>query len=196
MSLNNIQLPDFLIEEWYSDKLIASSPRSKPATASAATPKQSQPNPIPIPPSQPQPSATAPTPPSPLKHLGNNRRNITLLVNAPGSAFLPDPQLAFLTKILEACRMTIADVAIVNNAATPATITTVKETLQPKTVLLFGLEPTAIRLPINFPVFKPIDFDSCKYLSAPSLDQLVSNTEDSKLLKSKLWVCLKTIFDV
>jgi hypothetical protein len=187
MSLNNIQLPDFLIEEWYSDKLIASSSKSKAPTASAAPTAAT---PIPA------PSATAPTPPAPLKYLGNNRRNITLLVNAPGTAFLPDPQLAFLTKILEACRMTIADVAIVNNAATPATITTVKETLQPKTVLLFGLEPAAIRLPINFPVFKPIDFDACKYLSAPSLDQLVSNTEDSKLLKSKLWVCLKTIFDV
>ena len=89
-----------------------------------------------------------------------------------------------------------ADVAIVNNAAAPVTISAIKQQLQPKIVLLFGLDPTAIRLPINFPHFKQLSYDDCVYLSSPALDQLVPNTEESKLLKSKLWVCLKTIFDV
>jgi hypothetical protein len=92
--------------------------------------------------------------------------------------------------------MTLADVAIVNNAVTPAGIPEVRGQLNPKTTLLFGLEPAALRLPINFPPFKPLDYDGCTYLSAPGLDQLVPNTEESKLLKSKLWVCLKTIFAV
>ena len=179
MSLNDIQLPGFLIEEWYSDKLIISSP---------------------VPPAPGLPPSAAPPPsssvPSPLKSLGNNRRHITILVHAPGSPFLPDNQLAFLTKILEACRLTLADVAIVNNASTETNITTVKEQLAPKTVLLFGPEPSALRLPINFPPFKPLAYDGCTYLSSPGLDQLVSNTEESKLLKSKLWICLQTIFDV
>jgi hypothetical protein len=131
-----------------------------------------------------------------IKYLGDNRRNTTLLVQTPGSPFLPDNHLTFLTKILEACRMTLADVAIVNNAAAPLSITELKQQLQPKIILLFGVEPTAIRLPINFPAFRPQDFDGCTYLSTPGLDQLVPNTDESKLLKSKLWVCLKTIFDV
>ena len=109
---------------------------------------------------------------------------------------MPDNQLTFLTKILEACRMTLADVAIVNNAATPVTITALRQQLQPRTVLLFGVEPTAIRMPINFPTFKQLSYDDCTYLSSPALDLLVPNTEDSKLLKSKLWVCLKTLFEV
>ena len=109
---------------------------------------------------------------------------------------MPDNQLTFLTKILEACRMTLADVAIVNHAAAPVTIAALRQQLQPKIVLLFGVEPTAIRLPINFPTFKQLSYDDCTYLSSPALDQLVPNTEDSKLLKSKLWVCLKTLFDV
>jgi hypothetical protein len=131
-----------------------------------------------------------------IKYLGDNRRNTTLLVQTPGSPFLPDNHLTFLTKILEACRMTLADVAIVNNAAAPLSITELKQQLQPKIILLFGVEPSAIRLPINFPAFRPQDFDGCTYLSTPGLDQLVPNTDESKLLKSKLWVCLKTIFDV
>jgi hypothetical protein len=175
MSLNDIQLPGFLIEEWYSDKLIVLPAATTPA---------------------------GPSTPSPLKSLGNNRRNITILVHAPGSPFLPDNQLTFLTKILEACRLTLADVAIVNAAAetniaaTPITIADIRRQLAPKSILLFGLEPSVLRLPINFPPFKPLDYDGCTYLSAPGLDQLVTNTEESKLLKSKLWVCLQTIFDV
>ena len=169
-----------------------------PATAPIST--LPAPTPQTTPPVQPPASALIPTTPPPdpsgYKFLGNNRRKTTLLVHSPGSPFLPDNQLTFLTKILEACRMTLADVAIVNHAAAPVTIAAIKQQLQPKILLLFGLDPTAIRLPINFPHFKQLSYDDCVYLSSPALDQLVPNTEESKLLKSKLWVCLKTIFDV
>ncbi len=171
MNLNNIELPGFIVREWYKDNLL---PLINPST----------PNPLPD------------EPPATCKFLGNNRRRITLLVHSPGSGFMPDNQLTCLTKILEACRMTLADVAIVNNAATPVMITELRQQLQPKIVLLFGVEPTAIRLPINFPPFKQLSYDDCMYLSSPALDQLVPDTEDSKLLKSKLWICLKTLFDV
>lgn len=189
MGLNDIHLPGIIIEEWYKDALIPSSNSNcgeiatiTPAPigpAESATPTHKQP-------------VTTPA----LKHLGNNRRRITLIVNAPGSPFLPDDQLTVLTRILEACHMTLADVAIVNHAASPATIAEIRQHLQPSTVILFGPEPSAIKLPINFPVFKPIDYDACKFLAAPALERFVPNTEESKLLKSKLWVCLKTIFEV
>lgn len=228
MNLNNIELPDFIVREWYKDNLLpstaASTPNPLPPASAAASPspaaatKPLPPVPAAAPaaaakpaapaPATPPPasafaaSATAsaatpsPTPPETFKFLGNNRRHITLLVHSPGSGFMPDNQLTFLTKILEACRMTLADVAIVNHAAAPVTIAALRQQLQPKIVLLFGVEPTAIRLPINFPTFKQLSYDDCTYLSSPALDQLVPNTEDSKLLKSKLWVCLKTLFDV
>ena len=92
--------------------------------------------------------------------------------------------------------MTLADVAIVNQATEPVAVAALRQQLSPTTILLFGLEPTAIRLPINFPFFKIQPYDQCTYLSVPALDQLTSETEESKLLKSKLWVCLKTLFDV
>jgi hypothetical protein len=75
-------------------------------------------------------------------------------------------------------------------------ISELRSQLKPTTVLLFGLEPTAIKLPINFPVFRLQPYDDCTYLSAPALSLLVQNSEESKLLKSKLWVCLKTLFNV
>jgi hypothetical protein len=209
MGLNNIEITDFIIGEWYKDNLIAQPVGHTPATDF----QQSAVNSLPVPPSAPRttpnsncgefaaitpncPNTTPPAAPPPLRYLGNNRRNITLLVNSPNTAFLPDDQLAFLTKILEACRMTIADVAIVNQATTPVTIAALQQQLTPAIILLFGMEPIAIRLPINFPVFKIQTYDQCTYLSAPALDQLVLPSEEGKLLKSKLWVTLKTLFGV
>jgi hypothetical protein len=264
MSLNNIQLQDFIVGELYKDTLLFSpdgppvilhpsklaaapaetivSPAERPAvppaptavsvpppvmapvsTTAPAQPPTSQsvaPAPPPAASKAPVPPPVAPKAPAapeatlparvatqdpagvrspdapPYKFLGNNQRKVTILVNAPGSAFLPDNQLNFLTKILEACRMNIGDVAIVNHATTPVVVNTLREQLQPSAILLFGIEPTAIRLPINFPVFKLQPYDQCTYLSAPSLDGMVVNSEESKLLKSKLWVCLKTLFNV
>jgi hypothetical protein len=208
MSLNDIKLQEFIVTEWYSDNLLPPPKSASPNYGEFAAVSPISPNTTP-PPSAPAPQASVPTTqtsvPSPaktptapahLKSLGDNRRQIAILVHAPGSPFLPDNHLNFLTKILEACRLTLADVAIVNNATAETNITTIKEQLAPKTILLFGLEPSALRLPINFPPFKPLDYDGCTYLSAPGLDQLVSNTEESKLLKSKLWICLRTIFAV
>lgn len=211
MSLNNIILSDLLVGEWYGDSALIPSgipsgkPAAKPAAAQPAAPlpasepaappaSLTQPEPA-LPPSEPA-APPAPAEPSGYKILGSHRRKVTIIVDSPGSAFLPDDQLNFLTKILEACRMNIGDVAIVNHHTTPVAITALRQQLQPSVILIFGLEPTAIRLPINFPVFKLQPYDQCTYLSAPPLQQLVGNSTDGKLLKSKLWVCLKTLFDV
>ena len=204
MNLNNIELPDFIVREWYKDNLLPSAhptPNPLPPASTVSPTPAASPTSTVSPASTEGPASTpaAPlpdAPPATFKVLGNNRRHITLLVHSPGSGFMPDNQLAFLTKILEACRMTLADVAIVNHAAAPVTIAALRQQLQPKIVLLFGVEPTAIRMPINFPTFKQLSYDDCTYLSSPALDQLVPDTGDSKLLKSKLWVSLKTLFDV
>ena len=199
MSINNVQLTSLAIGEWYKDALLTP-PDAAPATE---TPVQANvPASRPIMPSAPTPqvATTAPSPqvapPAPYKFLGNNRRQVAIVVHSPGTPFLPDNQLSFLTKILEACRMNIGDIAIVNAASAPVVISELRSQLKPTTVLLFGLEPTAIKLPINFPVFRLQPYDDCTYLSAPALSLLVQNSDDSKLLKTKLWVCLKTLFNV
>ena len=217
MSLNNIELSDLTVSEWYGQSILVPSgkqaapvipatviappvtaPPVIPATVTVTPPPASVKPAAPlIPEASIPPAPTAPVEePAAYKFLGNHRRKVTIIVDSPGAAFLPDDQLNFLTKILEACRMNIGDVAIVNHHTSPVAITALRQQLQPSSILLFGIEPTAIRLPINFPVFKLQPYDQCTYLSAPPLQQLVGNTAESKLLKSKLWVCLKTLFDV
>jgi len=195
MGLNTIELPAFLLAELYGDALLASAP---PETAKPSEIIPKSPNPE-IPKSQdpeiPK-SQNPPSGPATYKFLGNHQRKISILVNSAGSAFLPDDQLAFLTKILEACKMNIGDVAIVNHATVPIRITALKQQLNPATILLFGLSPTEIELPIDFPSFKLQPYDQCTYLHSPALEDFVAPGEEAKLLKSKLWVTLRALFEI
>jgi hypothetical protein len=117
-------------------------------------------------------------------------------VDSPGHVFLSDEELAFIGKILGACKLNIADVAIVNHATIPVLISELKKQLEPVILLLFGLDPTGIRLPVQFPQFKTQVYDGCNYLYVPSLPELDKDTEEGKLLKSKMWVCLRKLFEV
>lgn len=131
-----------------------------------------------------------------LKFLGNNAKRVTIIVKHVNETFLPEKHLEFLIKILSACKLNIGDVAIINQANRPANINQLLQQLHPKQLIMFGIEPTEIKLPMSFPNFKLQLYADTTYLSVPSLDLLNSETEDGKLLKTKLWVCLKAMFDV
>jgi hypothetical protein len=130
------------------------------------------------------------------KFLGGNLKKIIVLVNSPESFYLPDQDLLFITKMLEACKLTIGDVAIVNHTNSAVHIARLVKQFHPKIILLFGLEPTAIQVPFAIPAFKPQEYNNCIYLYAPAPDKLNQDTEEGKLLKSKLWVCLRKLFEV
>lgn len=127
------------------------------------------------------------------KFLGENRKNILILVNNPDVVFLPDAQLDFLTKLLSACNLNLGDVAVLNFNTHPTLNSKDLIThFNSKTIFLFGVEPGSIGMPILFPHFQIQNFNNCTYLFTPSLSEL----ENDKLLKSKFWVCLKKIFNL
>lgn len=139
------------------------------------------------------------TPPKPqelpaYKILGNNKKHITVVVNCPNDVFVPEADLQFLTKMLGACKLNMADVAIVNHAVAAVHIDRLKVQLQPKFLLLFGVEPDQIHLPINFPSFKEQPYAGTTYVFTPALSDLNQETELAKGLKRKLWDCLKRMF--
>jgi hypothetical protein len=168
MSLDDIDLPALVISELYKKEVLVGS----------------------------QGAVREPNVPGPYRYLGSNKRNIAILVDSPGTPFLPDEQLAFLTKMLEACKLNIGDVAIVNQAGMPVKVSALKAQLSPSILLMFGPDPTDIELPLHFPMFKMQTYDRCTYLSAPPLEEIVRATDEGKLLKSKLWVCLKALFQL
>jgi hypothetical protein len=125
------------------------------------------------------------------RFLGNNEKNIMVIVAYEGMPFLPDPAFNLLTSILSACKLSIADIAIVNKTSMdPDHLLPLMEELEARYVLLFGAAPLTIGLPINFPQFQLQQFNKRTYLYSPTLEEL----ENDKAIKMKLWNCLKAAF--
>lgn len=136
-------------------------------------------------------SATTMPESKPLHYLGSNQKNILVIVSNSDIPFLPDAELNFLTNVLTACKLSLADIGIINYKTEQAQLQNIL-TNEAKKVLLFGVEPLAIGLPIHFPPFQLQPFNKCIYLFAPALSQI----ENDKGLKSKLWSALKTMFAI
>lgn len=126
------------------------------------------------------------------KGLGENKKNILITVKCADAVHITDKELNFLTAMLSACKLTLADVVIVNLAKQDLGYKELLPFFNSRVCLLFDVEPGVIGLPINFPFFQIQPFSNCSFLYSPSLSEL----ENDKVQKSKLWVCLKRLFNL
>jgi maltodextrin utilization protein YvdJ len=127
------------------------------------------------------------------KYLGNNQQNILIVVNYNDAVHLPDEELNFLTNMLAACKLSLGDVAIVNrNNYKDVFYKDILTHFQSKIVFLFGIEPAMFGLPVSFPYFQVQSVASSTFLYTPALEERHTDA----LLKSKLWVSLRSIFDI
>jgi hypothetical protein len=126
-----------------------------------------------------------------IKFLGGNDKNILVLVNYPIPGYLPDDQLNFLISILNACKINLQDVAIVNQHQNKECgYDEFTGQMKPKIILLFAIDIAAMQMPFRIPDFQVQDFNKSTYLLSPSLEELQAEKE----LKIKLWNCLQRIF--
>jgi hypothetical protein len=127
------------------------------------------------------------------KWLGNNQQQILIMVNNRDAVHLPDKELSFLTGVLTACKLSLADVAIVNiNNQPQASYKELTDNFKSKIVFLFGIEPSTFGLPMQFPHYQVQAFTGISFLYAPELKEL----ENDKVEKTKLWMVLKKMFNV
>ena len=127
------------------------------------------------------------------KYLGNNQKNILVVVNYDNAVHLPDEELNFLTNMLTACKLNLGDVAIVNRYNYQEL--SYKDFLaefKSKIVFLFGVEPSDFGLPVGFPYFQVQTVANSTFLYTPPLREQRTDS----LLKSKLWVSLRNIFNI
>jgi hypothetical protein len=175
MSINNIELSAQAIADLYTTSLVTAESVSKNTivkeeVANVAAPVASI-----------------------WKYLGNNQQNVLIIVNTAAAVHLPDGELSFLTGILTACKLSVADVAILNLHNYPTAVCKELTThFTSKNVILFGIEPAAFGLPMSFPKYQVQAFTGISYLYAPTLSEL----ENNKAEKMKLWTCLKKMFDI
>lgn len=130
------------------------------------------------------------------QYIGGNNKKVCLLVMGSENEAMNDKQMEFLTKMMAACKMTINDIAIVDHTKQAIEIKLLKQQLTPEKVILFGMSSLEIGLPVNFPLYKSQQYDGSTFLGSSSLEALIQETEEGKLLKSKLWLCLRQLFGV
>lgn len=166
MSLDNIQLPAFLIQELYKNSLVEF---ESPEPVQKIEVKSS------------------------INILGNNRSKVIIVVENNEAAFLPDNQLNFLLGILSACKLTLEDVAIINIYINKAiTYKAITLELKAEKIILFGVTPAQLHLPVEFPSYQIQQYNNQTYVTAAML----ADIESDKTEKTKLWNCLKQIFAI
>jgi hypothetical protein len=99
--------------------------------------------------------------------------------------------LELLTGIIQACKIDLADLHILqwDNKEGYASL---MERTGSVFVLLFGVEPADIDLPLVFPHFQTQTFAGATWVASPDLHIL----QNDRLMKSKLWLCLKQAFSI
>ncbi len=171
MSTEKIQLPDFVIANLYTDNLVLGADVQL---------KQLQTEPIVV----------------KQWYLGNNGKHILVIIKEPGVVFINDKHLQFLSNILNACKLNLGDISLVNLANYPMSYAALKEKLHPKFVLVFDLETKEIALPFTIPNFQVQQHDNCKFLFSTSLTKMDGDGQEEKIEKSKLWMSLKNLFQL
>ena len=127
------------------------------------------------------------------KFLGENKKKTIIVVNYDSAEIIPDKRLAFLTKLLAACNLNLADVAILNfHNYKSSDFDNILAHFKPKVVILFDTDPGEFGMPMVFPQFQVQGYKDAVFVSSPSLEII----EPDKTLKGSLWVCLKKIFNL
>jgi hypothetical protein len=125
--------------------------------------------------------------------LGGRGKPILVVVRQTAAPFLTDEDLPFLTRLLNACKLTLEEVAVFNTATYPDTRP--DEALSfflPRIVLCFGVTPNDWGLPVDFPRYQLQALKECTFMHAPALAQLAGDTEERK----QCWGSLKRLFNL
>lgn len=128
--------------------------------------------------------------------LGENKKNIVILLKDGIHKFISDENLQFLISILNACHFTTDDIAIVNITKTPVDYIHLKNTFSPAVILLFDVQPEKLHITTKSLHYIPFTYDNCHLLTSVSLDELNGNTSAKKIEKGKLWNGLKKLFNI
>ena len=168
MSFTELQLPDFVLADLYKDVLVEQK-GDQPVKKKEVT-------------MQPQ-----------QWFLGDNRKNVTIVVRDEKAVYLRDEWLEFLSTILAACHFNLADVAILNYTKTNCTFSELSEKTAPLFLILFDVTAQEMHLPFIVPHYQVLQHNKCSFLLAPSLQSMLDNTKGEK---RNLWTSLKRMFNI
>ena len=162
MSLNKIQFSDYLCQNLYGKSLI-------------------------------QTSLISTTDKNKIKidSLGANQKKILFLVNHSATKFLTDEEMVLLTNLITACKLSMADIALVNYYnCDNKNYKYLIDHFQAEKILLFGIPLAEMDMPFIIPDFQIQSYSGKLFMAAPALNVFINNKD----LKKDLWKCLQKIF--
>ncbi len=128
-----------------------------------------------------------------IDFLGGNEKKIAFIVNNEYQKFLGDKELKFLSGLITACNITMADIAVVNFAQNKyVTYNDLSVQLASQKVLCFGINAANLDLPFTIPYFQVQVFQEVKYIFCPGLEELQKDNNSKK----QLWASLQKNFNI
>ena len=167
MSLDKLQLPGFLYGPLFKKNLVIIKSGVQPDSLKKESKK--------------------------INFLGGNKKKIVFIGNDNQNKFLGDDQMKFLSDLLNACNLTMADIAFLNfSEGSGFSYHDVNGQLHPEKILMFGVSAKELDLPFEIPYFQMQNFQSLLYTISPTLAEIQLDNN----LKKRLWACLQKIFNI
>ncbi|MCW3467804.1 hypothetical protein [Chitinophaga nivalis] len=127
-----------------------------------------------------------------VKYLGENQKNIALFIQNENEAYLNEELFNLLTNILNACKLGMQDVSLLNISHYPELGFTDWQVALPFTrSVVFGIAPQQLGLS-DIPLYQLVTVNSTTLLFSDELQLIGSD----KLLKAKLWAGLKQLLGI
>ncbi len=116
---------------------------------------------------------------------GKNKKHFVWVVNEPDFPFMDDADFQFMGDVINACKMNMDDIALVNLANGPVSFPSISEQLQPRYLIISAQNLDWLPFSSEHYTFYPMnDF---QLYCTESLTEL----RNDKVKKSKLWLALK-----
>lgn len=179
----NTQLPDFVLAGLYKNSLVITGDIEPTHTKTALQVTENS-----------APAAPETTQAAEKKwYLGDNKKGIVIVAADDNAVFINDEWLDTLGKMLGGLQINFGDTAIVNMRTKPVSFTMLKQQLNARHVIMFGLDPLQLGLPFTMPYYQLQNYAGCTLLSAPVSTLVAANatTDEVKAEKRKLWDSLK-----
>jgi hypothetical protein len=131
-----------------------------------------------------------------FKYLGEHLQGVTVIVKDDLAVYLNETDLNLLTSILKACKLTLADIALVNVAQQKLSLHQILATLPAKLVIIFEVSGTELKMKLPTTLYKSVQLGDTYLLFSNSLASMQGTDQLAKVEKSKLWNVLKQLFQL
>lgn len=130
----------------------------------------------------------------PLKHLGDHHKKILVIVNDPNSVYLNETDFILLTSILNACKLTIADIALVNIGNQETSLHQILETLPSILIMCFDIDSAHLKIKLPNTLYKVNELGEARIFFSKALASMQGTGAEAKQEKGTLWILLKQLF--